>query len=50
MTTFKDFLDEQMEDPEFREAYEAISEQEDRKLADAIAREQGHHFRRLATR
>lgn len=36
MTTFKEFLDEQLEDPAFREAYKAISEEEDRKLADAV--------------
>lgn len=39
--TLKEFLDEQLEDPEFREVYEAISEEEDRKLADAMDSEQG---------
>ena len=39
MTTFGEFLAEQLKDPEFREAYEAISKEEDEKLAAAFESE-----------
>lgn len=36
---FNEYLAEQLEDPEFREAYERISAEEDEKLVEAMKRE-----------
>lgn len=37
--TLKDYLAEQMKDPEFRDAYEQISAEADEKLAEAMKQE-----------
>jgi hypothetical protein len=43
MQTFKEFLAEEMKDPEFAEEYERVSAEEDAKLERAIkAAREGH--------